>query len=75
MSTVQLVLLIIGGMTISLIAIHLWIGLIDGIIAVLRKVFHIRKKNKTTWHTLDDNQQKPPRHIGAKKTYMQDREE
>lgn len=40
-------------MSISLIAIHLWVGIIDSIVVVLKKLFYIRRKDKITWHTQD----------------------
>lgn len=74
MSVFQLIILVFAGMSISLIAIHLWVGIIDGIIVVLKKLFHIKRKEKITWHTLDGKKQKISQD-GAKTIDIQDRKE
>lgn len=52
MDTVTLILIIIGGMSIALLAANLWVGIIDGIIKGLKKVFHIKRRREAAWHPL-----------------------
>lgn len=75
MSNVQMILLIFAGMIISLIALHLWVGIIDGIIGGLKKLFHIGKKDKAVWHTLNEEQQKHSSRKSPETTDIQDRRE
>lgn len=48
---------ILIAMTISLIATHLWVGMWDGVIALLKKLFRVKKKNTVNWHTIDEKKQ------------------
>ncbi|MEG0365509.1 MAG: hypothetical protein RR585_01645 [Coprobacillus sp.] len=57
MDIFYLVIMILGGMTLSLIAIYVWVGMWDGIIAVIKRIFRINKKQKVNWHTLEGNDQ------------------
>lgn len=55
MDIILLIVGILAAMTISLIAIHLWVGIWDTIIAGIKKLFCIGKKETINWHTLDES--------------------
>lgn len=58
MDLILLVIAIIVMMTISLIAAHLWVGIWDGVIALLKNLFRIKRKPTVNWHTLEEDKQK-----------------
>lgn len=48
------VLLLLGGLLLSCIAIRLWIGFVDLIKGMLKKLNPFAKKETIVWHTLDE---------------------
>lgn len=49
------VLLILGGIFLSFLAIRLWIFIVDTFFKGLKYLNPFRKKEKINWHTLDDD--------------------
>lgn len=75
MDIITLVIVILVIMSISLLATHAWVALWDGIGALLKKLFHIGKKDKINWHSLDQESQNQPKgKIAAKKEVISENE-
>lgn len=52
MDTIALLLFVIAGMSLSLLAAHLWVGVIDTVIHGIKRCFPIGKRKAIAWHTL-----------------------
>lgn len=50
----ETILWVLGALTISYIAVRIWIALVDGVFAGLKRLNPFRKKKEpVNWHTLD----------------------
>lgn len=66
MDTITLILIILAGMSLSLLAAHLWVGIIDGIGGCFKRIFHIGRKQKKAWHTLSKDPRQESQSIRKK---------
>ena len=52
MDTIALLFIVIAGMSLSLLAAHLWVGVIDTVIRGIKRCFPIGKRKAIAWHAL-----------------------
>ena len=52
MDTIALLFIVIAGMSLSLLAAHLWVGEIDTVIHGIKRCFPIGKRKDIAWHAL-----------------------
>lgn len=52
MDTIALLFIVIAGMSLSLLAAHLWVGVIDTMIHGIKRCFPIGKRKDIAWHAL-----------------------
>lgn len=68
----KLFLIIICGMTISLVAVYAWIAFVDGIVAGIRKLIPPFRKKTIVWHTLDEREAQTHEDPRVKQTHVEE---